>query len=173
MTSVPAALPSARPVDQPDNVAPDYKTQASALLYGYGKSQPAGQRRGLSADVLLSLTVVVRLDRTTQYSRGRRYFTPHDCRGVLGPPLSRRTTSVVLRQRAPKTKSRRCRRLSFSIRHIYWRTIRSENRFPLFGITRARSERGFERRFLLRNRALDRRLHLLEGTDFDLTHAFA
>ena len=24
----------ARPVDQPDNVAPDYKTQASALLYG-------------------------------------------------------------------------------------------------------------------------------------------
>jgi hypothetical protein len=34
MTSVPAALPSARPVDQPDNVAPDYKTQASALLYG-------------------------------------------------------------------------------------------------------------------------------------------
>ncbi len=34
MTSVPAALPSARPVDQPDNVAPDYTTQASALLYG-------------------------------------------------------------------------------------------------------------------------------------------
>ncbi|MFO1111682.1 MAG: hypothetical protein U1E61_21120 [Bradyrhizobium sp.] len=24
----------ARPIDQPDNVAPDYKTQASALLYG-------------------------------------------------------------------------------------------------------------------------------------------
>jgi hypothetical protein len=24
----------ARPLDQPDNVAPDYKTQASALLYG-------------------------------------------------------------------------------------------------------------------------------------------
>ena len=24
----------ARPVDQPDNVAPDYQTQASALLYG-------------------------------------------------------------------------------------------------------------------------------------------
>ncbi len=24
----------AKPVDQPDNVAPDYKTQASALLYG-------------------------------------------------------------------------------------------------------------------------------------------
>jgi hypothetical protein len=45
MTSVPAALPSARPVDQPDNVAPDYKTQASALLYGDGKSQPAGQHR--------------------------------------------------------------------------------------------------------------------------------
>jgi hypothetical protein len=24
----------AQPIDQPDNVAPDYKTQASALLYG-------------------------------------------------------------------------------------------------------------------------------------------
>ena len=24
----------ARPVEQPDNVAPDYKTQAGALLYG-------------------------------------------------------------------------------------------------------------------------------------------
>src|SRR5207237_1293871 len=39
--------------------------------------------------------VSVRRDRTIQYSRDRGcYAPPHDGRGVLGPPLSRRTTAV-------------------------------------------------------------------------------
>src|SRR2546430_1842643 len=38
---------------------------------------------------------------------------------------------------------------------------------------RARSVRGFQFRFLPCNGALDRGLHLLEGADLDLPHAFA
>src|SRR5438132_7246943 len=95
--------------------------------------------------------------RTIQYPRGRSYCAPsHDRRGVLGPPLSRRTTSMMLKPWPPKTKSRRCRRLSSIV------------------ISTARSVGGFERfRFLPGNRALDGRLHLLESTDLDLPHAFA